>query len=86
MTNPSETVILTSGTNRSTNNIEIIVALSGADLDQVKVSNLTNLVDDTFLSFQTGAIANTDGNQAQSDTSHTTLIIPDTTELRLDSI
>jgi len=53
MTNPSETVILTSGTNRSTNNIEIIVALSGADLDQVKVSNLTNLVDDTFLSFQT---------------------------------
>ena len=51
MTNPSETVMLTFGTNSSTSNIEIIVALSGADLDQVKVSNLTNLVDDTFLSF-----------------------------------
>jgi len=34
MTNPSETVILTSGTNRSTNDIEIIVALSGADLEE----------------------------------------------------
>jgi len=75
MTNPSETVMLTFGTNSSTSNIEIIVALSGADLDQVKVSNLTNLVDDTFLYFQTDAIANTEGNQAQSDTSHATRII-----------
>jgi len=83
MTNPSETVTLTSGTIPSTNDIEITVTLSGADLDRVKVSNLANLVDDTFLSLQTGAIADAAGNQAQSDTRQATRVTPDTTEPRL---
>ena len=80
MTSPSETVQLTSGNFPSTNDIEITVTLSGADLDRVKVGNLANSRDDTFLSLQAGAIADAAGNIAQSGTFQATSVTSDTTD------
>ena len=79
MTSPGETVRLTSGIFPNTNDIEITVTLSGSDLDQVKVANLANSRDDTYLFLEAGAIADTAGNIAQPATFQATSVTPDTT-------